>query len=163
MKSITSILIILLLGISYSSCKKSGNNKDLKKNYEIPLDKNLLQSANRYAELIQKRAKKENKFTIEDIKRNGNILSIVVKGGDKEEDFNIVWDGHLFFSYPAQINLVLYNNSASEFEVNKEFTITVNLSKILGEHDPKKFIFHVANGSLLQDKSLNQNGTVVNK
>lgn len=49
----------------------------------------------------------------------------------------------------------------NECEINNEFT--VNLNKILGEYDPKNFIFNVANGSLQQNKSLIQNGTVVNK
>ncbi len=161
-KSIVTIILGLFV-FSVTSCKKSVNPTDLKSNYEISLDKNLLQSPNRYAELIQKRATEKVKFTIEDIKRDGNTLLIITKGGCKEDDFNVVWDGQLYFSYPAQINLLLYHNASSDCENNKEFTIKVNLKKILGEHDPKNFIFNVANGSLQQDKSLNQDGTIANK
>ena len=66
------------------------------------------------------------------------------------------WAPYLFV--PAKINLVFYHNVASESQVYKKFTITVNISKILGEHDPKYFIFYVADGSSLQDKSLNPKG-----
>ena len=158
-----AIILIVIIGLSSSSCKKSVSNNDSKNSIEITLDKNLLQSNNRYAELIAKREKEKIKFSIEDINRQGNNLLIIVKGGCKEEDFNVVWDGQLNFLYPAQINLVLYNNVANDCEINKEFTITVKLNKILAEHDPKNIIFNVANGSLKQDKSLIQNGTIVNK
>ena len=161
-KSIATILVVLL-GYSLLSCKKSANHTDLKKNYEISLDKNLLQSPNRYTELVQKRATEKVRFTIEDMKREGNNLLITVKGGCKDDDFNMVWDGQLYFLYPAQINLVLYNNATSDCQDNKQFTIKVNLRKILGEHDPKNFIFNVANGSFQQDKSLKQDGTINNK
>ena len=161
-KSIATV-IMALVGFSITSCKKSVNTRELKSNYEIPLDKNLLQSPNRYAELIQKRATEKVKFTIEGIKRDGDKLLITTRGGCKEGDFNVVWDGQLYFSYPAQINLLLYHNVSSDCENNKEFTIKVNLKKILGEHDPKNFKFNVANGSLQQDTSLNQDGTIVSK
>ena len=79
-----AIILIVTIGLSFSSCKKSVSNNDSKNNFEITLDKNLLQRSNRYAELIAKRGTEKIKFSIEDIKRQGNNLLITVKGGYKE-------------------------------------------------------------------------------
>jgi hypothetical protein len=151
------VVLVALLGFSVSSCKKTENNP------ELTLDKNLIKSAEKYAALIEKRTDGPGSFTIEDIKRNGDVLTISIKGGCKEEDFNVVWDGSIAFSDPGQVNLVLNNTSESDCGLENQLNIKVNLSKILDKHDPKNFMFNVANGSVKQDKSLNPNGSVTSK
>lgn len=145
----------LLFCFAITSCEKSDNNP------ETVLENNLLRSAEKYAELVEKR--NDGDFNIEDIKRNGNMLTITVKGGCNQDDFHVVWDGSIMFSSPGQINLVLNNKSQEDCGLEKQFDINVDLSKVVGKYDAKDFIFNVANGSKKQDKSLNPNGSVTIK
>lgn len=145
----------LLFCFAITSCEKSDNNP------ETVLENNLLRSAEKYAELVEKR--NDGDFNIEDIKRNGNMLTITVKGGCNQDDFHVVWDGSIMFSSPGQINLVLNNKSQEECGLEKQFDINVDLGKVVGKYDAKEFIFSIANGSKKQDKSLNPNGSVTIK
>ncbi|ULT39903.1 hypothetical protein KRR40_34205 [Niabella defluvii] len=145
----------LLFCFAITSCEKSDSNP------ETILENNLLRSAEKYAELVEKR--NDGDFNIEDIKRNGNMLTITVKGGCNQDDFHVVWDGSIMFSSPGQINLVLNNKSQEDCGLEKQFDINVDLSKVVGKYDAKDFIFNVANGSKKQDKSLNPNGSVTIK
>ncbi|TCV19570.1 hypothetical protein EDC17_100492 [Sphingobacterium alimentarium] len=145
----------LLFCFAITSCEKSDNNP------ETVLENNLLRSAEKYAELVEKR--NDGDFNIEDIKRNGNMLTIKVKGGCNQDDFHVVWDGSIMFSNPGQINLVLNNKSQEDCGLEKKFDINVDLSKVVGKYDAKDFIFNVANGSKKQDKSLNPNGSITVK
>ncbi len=156
-KSLIYVVLVAVFGLTFTSCEKSETNS------ETALDKNIIKSAGQYAALIDKRSDGAGKFTIEDMTRNGDVLTISVKGGCKEEDFNVVWDGLIAFSYPGQINLVLNNDSQSDCGLENKFNIKINLRKILEKHDPKDFIVNVANGSAKQDKSLDPNGTVSTK
>lgn len=145
----------LLFCFAITSCEKSDNNP------ETVLENNLLRSAEKYAELVEKR--NDGDFNIEDIKRNGNMLTITVKGGCNQDDFHVVWDGYIMFSSPGQINLVLNNKSQEDCGLEKQFDINVDLSKVVGKYDAKDFIFNVANGSKKQDKLLNPNGSITVK
>lgn len=145
----------LLFCFAITSCEKSDNNP------ETVLENNLLRSAEKYAELVEKR--NDGDFNIEDIKRDGNVLTITVKGGCNQDDFHVVWDGSIMFSNPGQINLVLNNKSQEDCGLEKQFDINVDLSKVVGKYDAKDFIFNVANGSKKQDKSLNPNGSITVK
>ena len=145
----------LLFCFAITSCEKSDNNP------ETVLENNLLRSAEKYAELVEKR--NDGDFNIEDIKRNGNMLTIKVKGGCNQDDFHVVWDGSIMFSNPGQINLVLNNKSQENCGLEKQFDINVDLSNVVGKYDAKDFIFNVANGSKKQDKSLNPNGSITVK
>lgn len=145
----------LLFCFAITSCEKSDNNP------ETVLENNLLRSTEKYAELVEKR--NDGDFNIEDIKRNGNMLTIKVKGGCNQDDFHVVWDGSIMFSNPGQINLVLNNKSQEDCGLEKQFDINVDLSKVVGKYDAKDFIFNVANGSKKQDKSLNPNGSITVK
>ncbi len=145
----------LLFCFAITSCEKSDNNP------ETVLENNLLRSVEKYAKLVEKR--NDGDFNIEDIKRNGNMLTITVKGGCNQDDFHVVWDGSIMFSSPGQINLALNNKSQEDCGLEKQFDINVDLSKVVGKYDAKDFIFNVANGSKKQDKSLNPNGSVTIK
>ena len=145
----------LLFCFAITSCEKSDNSP------ETVLENNLLRSAEKYVELVEKR--NDGDFNIEDIKRNGNMLTIKVKGGCNQDDFHVVWDGSIMFSNPGQINLVLNNKSQEDCGLEKQFDINVDLSKVVGKYDAKDFIFNVANGSKKQDKLLNPNGSITVK
>ena len=145
----------LLFCFAITSCEKSDSKP------EAVLENNLLKSAEKYAELVEKR--NDGDFNIEDIKRNGNMLTITVKGGCNQDDFHVVWDGSIMFSNPGQINLVLNNKSQEDCGLEKQFDINVDLSKVVGKYDAKDFLFNVANGSKKQDKSLNPNGSITIK
>ncbi|HMR84535.1 MAG TPA: hypothetical protein PKE30_15435 [Niabella sp.] len=149
--------LIAIFCFAMTSCKKSESHT------EMVLDKNLYRSAHKYAALIENRKTKPGNFTIENIRRNGNTLTIAVKGGCSEDDFHIVWDGSILFSNPGQVNLVLYNETETDCGPEKQFDIKVNLNNIIEKYDPKDFIFNVANGSMKQDRSLNPNGSVTTK
>jgi len=149
--------LALLFCIAVSSCEKSSGNP------EAILENNLLRSAEKYEELVEKRNGGNGSFDIEDIKRNGNMLTIKVKGGCNQDDFYVVWDGSIMFSSPGQINLVLNNKSQEDCGLENQFDINVNLGKTVGKHDPKDFIINIANGSKMQDKSINPNGSITIK
>lgn len=152
--NLLSLMLVTMLGLLFLSCKKS------EKNTEMDLDKNLIVSAEKYAKLMSSRTEETGSFTIEDVSRNGDILTISVKGGCTEEKFQMVWNGQILLSYPGQVHLVLHYNDEASCGTEHRFNIKINLKKILGKHDPKDHIFHVANGSLKQDKSLNPDGSV---
>lgn len=147
--------LALLFCFAITSCEKSDSNG------ETVLENNLLRSAEKYTELVEKR--NDGNFNIEDIKRNDNMLTITVKGGCNQDDFHVVWDGSIMFSSPGQINLVFNNKSQEDCGLEKQFDINVDLSKVVGKYDAKDFIFNVANGSKKQDISLNPNGSVTIK
>jgi hypothetical protein len=147
--------LVALLGFSISSCKKSTDSPD------SSLDTNLLKSAKKYGTLISERETTHGGFEIENLSRSGNMLTVTVKGGCKEEDFNLVWDGSIMFSSPGQINLVLYNDEREYCDTQNQLNVKVNLSKILTPHNPQDFIVNVANGSKKEDVSLGTNGSVI--
>ncbi|WP_144281972.1 hypothetical protein [Chryseobacterium echinoideorum] len=151
------VAFALLFCFAFISCEKSDSNP------EAVLENNLLKSADKYAALVQTRNSGAGNFSIENIKREANMLTITVKGGCKQDDFHIIWDGSIMFSSLGQINLVLYNKSEQDCGTEKQFDININLSKVIGKYDPKDFIFNVANGSKKQDKSLNPNGSITTK
>lgn len=150
-------LFALIFCFAITSCEKSDNNLD------AVLENNLLKSADEYSKLIKERNGGDGSFTIESITRNGNMLTVTVKGGCNQDDFHVVWDGSIMFSNPGQINLVLYNRAEEVCGTEKQFDVNVNLSKIVGKYDAEDFIFNIANGSKKQDKSLNRNGSVTTK
>lgn len=156
----TNLICITLLFFScfvFTSCKKSESN------LESILEKNILKSSEKYAELLIKRNGGGTEFNIKNIERKEEILTITVNGGCYQEDFMIVWDGSILLTYPAQINLVLYNKSKEGCGLEHQFDIKVNLKKIVEKYDPNDFIFNIANGSKQQDKSLNPNGSITDK
>lgn len=148
---------ILLSSLSFS-CKNS-QDTDLK-----PSSGNLLVSSEEYNKIMNARDKQPGQtFTIENISRNNDKLSISVKGGCNAKDFRVVWNGAVMESYPMQVPLVLQLN-ADDAEIcpSDNHSILIDLTKIIGTHDSKDYVFHVANGSIKQDKSIYPDGSVSN-
>lgn len=152
------LLFSLLLAFSFTSCEKSGTDDQA----EQVLDVNLLKSAGKYSDVIAKRESgSEQTFVIENVKREGEYLKIKVKGGCSADAFKIIWDGSIMLSHPAQVRLVLTHESDNDdCSATNEFTVSVNLAKIIGSQNQSDFIFHIANGSIKEDKSLHPNGSV---
>lgn len=157
-RSITFLLLSVFTAISLASCEKSEVNHKIDGALEI----NLLKSAVKYNDILAKRESGiDQTFSIEGVKREGDVLKISVKGGCSSDAFKIIWDGYIMQSYPGQIRLILnHESNRSGCSTTDYYVIAVNLTKILGTHNPSDFIFHIANGSIKQDKSLNPNGVV---
>ena len=157
-KKLKQFLMTMMLTLGFltllNSCKKSSESQ------EVVLDKNLLKSEKKYKSLLDERDNGKPIFEIKDIKRIDDKLHITVKGGCKAEDFQIVWDGEILLSYPAQVNLLIFNSSATTCGTDKEFNVEVNLKKMIEKPDSNGYVFHVANGSIKRDKSLNPDGSV---
>lgn len=155
----TRALLSVLMLLFMMSCKKNEGGPEFKE--PRALGANLLESADLFASALKER-KSDNTFVIEDIIRKDALFQVKVKGGGSEESFKFIWDGYILLTYPSQINLILkYNNENNDFDKDKEFLLTVNLQKILGnKHDIKNFNFSIINGSMLQQKSLDPNGNV---
>lgn len=157
-RGFTFLLFSVVTAISLASCEKSEVNHKI----DEALDVNLLKSAVKYQDVLAKRESGTDQyFSIEGVKRESDVLKISVKGGCSSDAFKIIWDGHIMLSYPGRIRLILNHESKnSGCSTTENFVIVVNLTKILGTHNPSDFTFHIANGSIKQDKSLNPNGIV---
>ena len=157
-RTITFLLLSVFTALLLASCEKSEVDHKIDEDLEV----NLLKSAVIYNDVLAKRESGiEQTFSIEGVKREGDVLKISVKGGCSADAFKIIWDGYIMFSYPGQISLLLNHESNNlGCSTTDNYVIAVNLTKILGTHNPSNFIFHIANGSIKQDKSLNPNGVV---
>jgi hypothetical protein len=146
---------VILVGLlAFSACKKSKTDGEGDK----LLDANLLKSQQQFSDLLAKRESGNGQtFSIENITRTGSTLHIAIKGGCGKEQFKAVWDGIALYSYPAQIRLVLVNEAGENCNPDQNITVSFNLTKIIGA-DPNGYIVHVANGSVKQDTSIDNNG-----
>ncbi|UYQ91968.1 hypothetical protein MKQ68_17930 [Chitinophaga horti] len=147
------VSLVALLGLTATSCKKSNSDST------VVLEDNLYKSAGKYAALIANRPPAPGSFEIETITRNGNTLTVTVKGACEAADLEAIWDGSVMLSDPGKINLVLSNKAKTNC-ADSQSTVNISLTKILGKHDPDNFIITVANGSARQDLSLNLDGSV---
>ena len=148
------ITLVVLLSTVTFSCKKSAVED------ESVLDKNLVKSAKKYQALVSGREDRPGSFEIKNIQRADDILTVTVEGDCNEIDFQVVWNGEILLSYPAQVHLVIYKKSSASCAAGDGTEVEIDLSKIIKDPNGKDFIFHVANGSKIEDKSLNPDGSV---
>lgn len=149
---------LCLLLASFVSCEKKTEDAN-----EVLLDDNLLRSEPAYKNLLKSRERGENAaFAIQEMKREEDSLFIRVLGGCSEDAFKIIWDGRIAESYPGQVRLVLTHEPAADIcDPSAEFLLKADLRKIIGKAGaPEDFVFHLANGSVKQDKSLYSDGSV---
>ncbi len=87
-------VIALILGLGTMNCQKS-ESVDLK-----PIDKvKVEENAALYANLMNARASyKGSPFDILEIKRNENLVTIVVEGGCDTQAYKVIWDGVVNFT-----------------------------------------------------------------
>jgi len=153
-----NLVVVLFSVVLFTSCKK--NNGTAEKD-PVVLDENLIKSPKEFANTLLERENTKNVFSIEAISRRENLLTIALKGGNVAEDFQVIWDGTIMFSSPAQTRLIIrYKGDDASFDREKEITININLQKLLGPgHSVSNFVFHVENGSIPAKISLNPNGS----
>lgn len=140
------------------ACEKKGEEQQ-----DVLLDDNLLRSETAYQKVLNSRQTGENAaFAIQEVKRQDDSLFIRVLGGCSEESYKIIWNGAIAESHPGQVYLALTHEPAHDIcQPSAEFLLKINLRKIIGKAgSPEDFIFHLANGSLKQNKSLYPDGTV---
>ncbi|MFC5410128.1 hypothetical protein ACFPMF_12460 [Larkinella bovis] len=161
-RKITAVLSFVLLA-ALSACQQDSGNDP------APSDKNLtpfLKSPEEYNRAMNARTKAENvPFTIEDVSRDGNILTVKVKGGCSPESFKAVWNGVEIMIYPPTIHLALLHETGevSGCPTDREHTLKIDITQVVGEGDHANTTFVVYNGSKVQDTTLDPNGNVSNQ
>ncbi|WP_128548390.1 hypothetical protein [Larkinella soli] len=159
-KTLFGMALLMMLG-SIWAC-----NHDNEKALRPKETSGIRTSQAEYQRLMGARtAAKGTAFEITGITRGETSLQIQVKGGCSADDYAVVWDGRIMESYPAQINLVVANEKEpGGCSMPGEFTLTVDLKKLLGEtYKPADFYVRVSNGSQVQDKVADPNGAVSNQ
>jgi hypothetical protein len=154
------LTIIFLSTVFFSACSNQQNDLDIVK--EV-LDTNLVKDHAGYSKAVTERKGSDDvSFTIEDVKRDGELVTVTVKGGCAETSFKFIWDGRIAESYPMQAWLVLVHDKGSNQCEDKEaFQLTLNLRKLFTtEVNLEEYVFHIANGSMEQDSSLDPDGAV---
>lgn len=154
--------MIIAVALLFTACQKEkhapANDQPLRLEANLVMDKHLFTSANRERNAT-------DAFEIIEVKRQGDVLEVKVKGGGTAESFQFIWDGSILLSYPGSIQLLLKcDHSNQDFNADKELVLSVNLQKILGtKHKAGDFYFNVINGSKIQTVTLDPNGTSTNK
>jgi hypothetical protein len=160
-RKITAVLSFIAL-LALGACNQNSGNDP------APSDKGvtpLIKSEEEYARAMNARAKAEGTlFTIENVSRDGNILTVKVKGGCSPESFKAVWNGVEIMIYPPVISLALIHDAGevSGCPTDLVHTLKIDVTKVIGEGDHSNTTFIVYNGSKVQDTTLNPNGTVSN-
>lgn len=154
-KTVLQAVIVLSL-LTFTACKKSKTDADEDKQ----LTANLLKSPKQFSDALAHRESGNGKtFSIENITRTGSTLNVEIKGGCAKEKFKAVWDGIALYSYPAQIKLVLVNEAGENCNPDQIITVSFDLSKIIGNNSLGNYIVHLANGSVVQDSSSDNEGS----
>ncbi|GAB3266166.1 hypothetical protein GCM10027347_33970 [Larkinella harenae] len=159
----TTILWSLVLLTTLGACNQNSDNAP------APSDKSLttlLKSQEAYDRAMNARAKAEGaQFTIEDVSREGNILTVRVKGGCSPESFAAVWNGIEIMIYPPIVNIALIHEAGevSGCPTDLVHTLKIDIEKVVGAGDHSNTTFRVYNGSKLQDTTLNPDGSVSNQ
>ena len=160
----TTALLSFVLLMTLGACNKNSENDE-----PAPADKGLttlVKSQEEYDRAMNARTKAQGiPFTIENVSREGNILTVKVKGGCSPESFKAVWSGVEIMIYPPTIHLALLHETAEVFgcPVDMEHTLKIDITKVVGEGDHSNTTFVVYNGSKEQDTTLNPDGSVSNK
>ncbi|MFD2569268.1 hypothetical protein ACFSUS_01400 [Spirosoma soli] len=103
-------------------------------------------------------------FDITSVQRQGDVLTIQVKGGCSADNYKVVWNGYLMQSYPMQTNLVVAYEGNSNCSTPGAYTLTVDLKALLGSvASPSETQVQVSNGSKVKDVVVDPSGVVSNK
>ncbi|MFC7523043.1 hypothetical protein ACFQRK_03770 [Parapedobacter sp. GCM10030251] len=143
-------------------CNKKNDGPDNEDPFR--LEANLVMGSKLFANTLGSRTS-EHAFEILEVIRKSDVLEVKVKGGSDAESFQFIWDGRIQESFPMGIQLILlYDNTAGDFDSDKELSVTVNLQKIIGErNNVEDYHFHVINGSKIQTATLNPDGTTTSE
>jgi hypothetical protein len=154
----------LLLQFTLLSCNHE--DKVVPDTREKQLQEKVWKSKSQYIEAMNARKNGEGvKFTIEEVERKDNLLSIKVSGGCQENSFKAIWDGTIMESYPMIIHLVLTHDKTTEnCQDASNFTFNIDLHALLGSQARlEDYHFRVSNGSDVQDLVVEGNTPVKSK
>ena len=156
MKTLILCAFLLTTSLFLQSTLLSCNREDtvVPDTGEKQLQENVWKSKSQYLSAMNARMDSEGgKFTIEEVERKGNLLTIKVSGGCREDSFKAIWDGTVMESYPMMIHLVLtHDNTTENCQDALNFTFTIDLYALLGrEVRLDDYQFKVSNGSQVQD------------
>ncbi|GAB3320963.1 hypothetical protein GCM10027299_14790 [Larkinella ripae] len=161
-RKITAVFSFVCL-LALGACNQNSDNDP------APSDKgvtSVVKSAEEFDRAMNARAKAVGvPFTIENVSREGNILTVKVKGGCSPESFQAVWNGVEIMIYPPTIHLALLHETAEVVgcPTDLEHTIKIDITKVVGEGDHANTTFVVYNGSKVQDTTLSPDGSVSNR
>ncbi|GAB3924466.1 hypothetical protein [Larkinella terrae] len=161
-RKITAVLSFVAL-LALGACNQNSGNEP------APSDKGLtriVQSQEEFDRAMNARTKATGpQFTIENVTRDGNILTVKVKGGCSAESFKAVWNGVEIMIYPPTIHIALTHEAGevTGCPTDLEHTIKIDITKVVGEGDHSNTTFVVYNGSKVQDTTLNPDGSVSNR
>lgn len=153
-------VIALILGLGTMNCQKS-ESVDLK-----PIDKvKVEENAALYANLMNARASyKGSPFEILEIKRNENLVTIVVEGGCDTQAYKVIWDGVVNFTEPMSANLLVVHDPAEvQCLAIKRHQIEVDLKIILGKAYLPNLNLQISNSSKINDNIVDVTGVVTTK
>lgn len=132
-----------------------------------PSDKYIVSKEVFASYLSTRESNTDHYFELTDIKRAGEELEITILGQCEPSYYQVVWDGSVLLSYPAQVNLLVTFEISGDILCDtalKEHKIKVNLRELLGEkYDDTPYLIHVLNGSKIQDKTSDPEGNVSDK
>ena len=160
-RKVSAVLSFVLL-MTLGACNQDSGNDP------APSDKNLTslqKSPEEFDRAMNARTKAEGtQFTIENVTRDGNILTVKVKGGCSPESFKAVWNGVEIMIYPPVISIALIHETGevSGCPTDLVHTLKIDVTKVIGEGDHSNTTFIVYNGSKVQDTTLNPDGSVTN-
>jgi hypothetical protein len=158
-----STLWTVLVGCALASCTQEQNTDP---EDEKQLDANLVLSPAAYTNALTERHGDDDvTFKINNVRRKESTLYVAVEGGCSEDSFKFIWDGTIAESYPMQIHMVLVHDSAeAPCPAINQYELKLDLTKLLEANTRwEDYVFHVANGSVRQDTSLNPDGSITNR
>ena len=160
-KQIMVIVTMLFLGLGTMSCQKS-ESESLEPVGKVRVEDNSAI----YKKLMNARTNfKGSPFEILEIKRNTNLVTIVVEGGCDTQAYKVIWDGVINFSEPMSANLVISHEPVSEAQclAIMRHKIDVDLQILLGKAYSPNIHLQVSNSSKIDDKIVDPKGGVTNK
>jgi hypothetical protein len=167
-KQVIAIATMLLLVLGIMSCQKSEQTLVTPAS-NVKSERNAVE----YGKLMGARANfKGYPFNILDIKRNENILKILVEGGCDTQAYKVIWDGVINFTEPANptmvssiTNIIISHEPTSQVQclAVMKHTIEIDLKILLGSAYTPTLKVQVSNASKVDDKIVDPKGVVTIK
>lgn len=153
---------MLLLGMVLVLACKSRQNEPAPVVSELAFEV----SATAYEQAIATRTSRQYGFDIKEIKREGDILKVFVRGGCDKNNYKIIWDGIMRKSYPLTLFFVISYEKSTGVECAAELdhVLELNLKEKLGDvYTTQSYHILLSNGSKVYDKVITPDGIVSDK
>jgi hypothetical protein len=165
---VIAIATMLMLGLGIMSCQKSEQTLVTPAS-NVKSERNAVE----YGKLMGARANfKGYPFNILDIKRNENILKILVEGGCDTQAYKVIWDGVINFTEPSNptmvssiTNIIISHEPTSQVQclAVMKHTIEIDLKILFGSAYTPTLKVQVSNASKVEDKIVDPKGVVTTK